>query len=156
VVDQALLLEGFSRAPIAKLLGMRLESAHGGRAVARLPFREDLAQGLGVLHGGILALVGDTACWFAASSVRDDALLTSVELKINFLKPARQTELVAEAEVVKSGRRIATTRFEVRTPTGDLLAVGLSTLVVADVEHDGIPSDALTGAGPSKGDHSLG
>ena len=152
MVDQALLLEGFSRAPIGRLLGMRLESAADGRAMVRLPFREDLAQGLGVLHGGVLSLVGDTACWFAAASTRDDALLTSVELKINFLKPARQTDLVAEAEVVRMGRRIATTRFEVRDQDGDLLAVGLSTLVVADVDHDGIPRAALGTAEPAEDD----
>ena len=147
MVEAALLDEGFARAPIARMLGMRLEAASGGRGRVRLPFREDLQQGLGVLHGGVLSLVADTACWFAAASVRDDALPTTVELKINFLRPATRTDLVAEAEVVQSGRRVITTRFEVRGEDGGLLAVGLSTLVTAPVEHAGIPATAPGGSG---------
>jgi uncharacterized protein (TIGR00369 family) len=96
-----------------------------------------------VLHGGVLSLIADSACWFAAASARDDSLLTTVELKINFLKPARRADLVAEAEVVQSGRRIVTARFDVRDGAGHLLAVGLSTLVTVDAEHDGIPKEAL-------------
>jgi uncharacterized protein (TIGR00369 family) len=143
VVAEPLLAQGFSRAPIVKMLGLRLERAAGGHARVYLPFREDLQQGLGVIHGGVLALIADSACWFAAASKREGSLVTSVELKINFLRPARKTDLVAEAEVVQSGRRIVTARFEVLDPEGRRLAVGLSTLVPADVEHDGIDPKAF-------------
>lgn len=144
MVAEALLREGFSRAPIVRMLGLELELAAGGLARVRLPFREELQQGLGVIHGGILSLVADSACWFAAASARDDSLVTTIELKINYLRPARAADLVAEAEVVQSGRRVVTTRFEVRDGAGARLAVGLSTLVTADVEHEGIPPEALS------------
>ncbi len=143
MVSPDLLERGFEHAPIVKFLGLELIEAGEGRARVRLPFREDLQQGLGVIHGGMLTLVADTACWFAVSSVRDDAFVTSVELKINFLRPARQTDIIAVADVVQSGRRVAVARFEVGDEEGELLAVGLSTLVTSDLDHVGIPPDAL-------------
>jgi uncharacterized protein (TIGR00369 family) len=145
MVDFDVLKRGFAQAPIVRSLGLELLEAEGGRACVRLPFREDLQQGLGLIHGGVLTLVADTACWFAVSSQRDDAFPASVELKINFLRPARRTALTASAEVVQSGRRVAVARFEVTNDQGELLAIGLSTLMTSDFSHVGIPPDALEG-----------
>lgn len=124
-------------------LGLELLEARDGKARVELPFREDLQQGLGLLHGGVMTLVADTASWFAAASIRDDSYVASVELNINFLKPAIRTAIVATAEIVKSGRRVSVARFEVRSSAEDLLAVGHSTLMTSELEHVGIPQDVL-------------
>ncbi len=143
MVAEDLLRRGFSLAPIVNFLGLELVSAEDGAAQVRLPFREELIQGLGVIHGGVLSLLGDSACWFAAASEREEILPTSVELKINFLKPAKAVNLVAKARVVRSGRRISTVSFEVFDEAArEIVAVGLSTLLVSsDVEHAGIELD---------------
>lgn len=147
MVDEDHLKRGFGQAPIVRSLGLQLLEARRGKARVELPFREDLQQGLGLLHGGVMTLVADTASWFAVASIRDDSYVASVELNINFLKPAIRTAVIAAAEVVKSGRRVAVARFEVRSATGDLLAVGHSTLVTSELEHVGIPRDVFDDEG---------
>lgn len=140
MLSEELLRQGFSRAPIVAFLGMTLEEAEEGKAVVLLPFKEELQQGLGVLHGGVLSLLADSACWFAAESVREDSLVTTVELKINFVRPAKETSLKATARVAHSGKRIVTARFEVHGEGEELLALGSSTLVTIDGEHEGMPT----------------
>jgi len=145
VVDENHLKRGFGQAPIVQSLGLKLHEAQDGRAQVELPFREDLQQGLGLLHGGVMTLVADTASWFAVASIRDDSYVASVELNVNFLRPAVRTAVIATAEVVQSGRRVAVARFEVRNESEDLLAVGHSTLMTSELEHVGIPQDVLEG-----------
>jgi uncharacterized protein (TIGR00369 family) len=94
--------------PIAKTLGINLVEAHNGVAVATMKVDERFHNPMGTLHGGIMTDLADLSMGVAiASLLGDNESFTTLELKINFLRPVYQTELRAEAKVVHRGRTIA-------------------------------------------------
>ncbi|MFN2491401.1 MAG: PaaI family thioesterase [Pyrinomonadaceae bacterium] len=91
--------------PFARLLGIQLEGIGNGVATLALKVRKELTQNHGVVHGGAIASLIDTATAFAIISIlpaRDK--VTTVDL-ICHLWPATRGQLKATARVVRSGRR---------------------------------------------------
>jgi uncharacterized protein (TIGR00369 family) len=83
---------------------------------------------MGTLHGGILCDVADAAMGIAyASTLEEDESFTTLELKINFLKPVWNSKLTAEGKVVKRGRTIGLTECDVTDEKGSLMARASST-----------------------------
>jgi uncharacterized protein (TIGR00369 family) len=114
--------------PVAQLVGFRMLSAEGGRAVAELEAGPQHANPMGTLHGGVLCDVADAAMGVAyASTLGEGESFTTLELKINFLRPFRNGTLTATARVVKSGRTIGLTECDVTDPEGRLIARAMST-----------------------------
>ena len=104
----------FARQQAMALIGARMASIEPGRCEIELPFRADLTQQKGYLHGGIVGMIADTACGYAAYSLMPaSASLVTVEYKINILAPGHGERLLARAEVIKSGRTLSITRGEV-------------------------------------------
>ncbi len=101
-------------------------SCGDGVAKMRLPFKPSLTQGLGVIHGGMVGLIADTAGWFAAASVYPQGLVTTAEYKINLLAGAKG-DLLATGRVVRQGRHLITCQLEVVDAEDRLIAVGLGT-----------------------------
>ncbi len=100
---------------------------HSARVV--LPLRAEFLQVEGVVHGGILATLADTAAvYLLTPGVARDSVMTSIEFKLNFVRPAMLTsgEVVAVAKLVKRGRHVALADVELMQ--GDaLVAKGLFT-----------------------------
>src|SRR5215510_10921126 len=93
--------------PVAQLIGFRLTAVAEGSATVVLEAGPQHANPMGTLHGGILCDVADAAMGIAfASTLEDDESFTTLELKINFLKPVWNSKLTAEGKVVKRGRTI--------------------------------------------------
>jgi uncharacterized protein (TIGR00369 family) len=115
--------------PIAATIGMRLSEVSEGRAVFLLDARMDRhANPMGTLHGGILCDVADAAMGTAcASRLGDGQSFTTLELKINFLRPAWDGTLRAEARVVKAGRTVGLVECDVTDAQGLLVARASST-----------------------------
>lgn len=104
---QALQAQAFSR-----LLGTSLDRFEPGSASLHLPLRPEHLQQHGIVHGGVIAYLADNALTFAGGSVLGDCV--TAEWKINYLRPARDASaLLAEAQVVGSGRSQAVCRCEV-------------------------------------------
>jgi uncharacterized protein (TIGR00369 family) len=104
----------FARQQAMALIGARMASIEPGRCGIELPFRADLTQQKGYLHGGIVGMIADTACGYAAYSLMPaSASLVTVEYKINILAPGRGERLLARADVIRSGRTLSITRGEV-------------------------------------------
>lgn len=97
------------------------------RPVLTLPYAPHLEHALGDVHGGVLATLVDAAAWCAAA-VHYESWITTVELQVRLLEPARAEDLVAVGEVVRVGNRIAVASAEVRTASGRLVAAGGATL----------------------------
>ncbi|HSW13614.1 MAG TPA: PaaI family thioesterase [Solimonas sp.] len=88
-------------------------------------------QPFGIVHGGVLATLIDTATfWAGFMRLPQDAGLVNVDLKLNYLKPAVSGKLVAEGRCLRPGRQISYTEAYVRDEAGELLAHGTSTLMV--------------------------
>ena len=100
------------------LIGASLTAVGPGAAEVSLPFRADLTQQKGFIHGGIVGMIADTACGYAAYSLMPaSASLVTVEYKINILAPGRGSVYVAEGRVLKAGRTLTVTRAEVYAET---------------------------------------
>ena len=85
---------------------------------------------MGTLHGGILCDLADGALAMAwASELVDGESFTTLELKINFLKPVWETKLRAEARVIRRGKTVGVVACDVRDATGDIVAHATSTLM---------------------------
>ena len=100
------LKERLRNAPISKFLGHNLILCKDGRAEVRLPYRPEFQQSYGVVHGGLIATIADTAGFFAAASVSPAHAVTTVEFKINLLSGAREEELAGVGKVVRNGRHL--------------------------------------------------
>ena len=88
--------------PFSALLGTELELFEPGTAVLTLLIRPEMKQQHGFVHGGVLSYLADNALTFAGGSVLGDSVTS--EYKINYLRPALGTRLIAKASVVSSGR----------------------------------------------------
>jgi uncharacterized protein (TIGR00369 family) len=103
----------FGRQKAMALIGASLTAVEPGIVEIALPYRDDLTQQKGFVHGGIIGMIADTACGYAAFSLMPaDCSLVTVEYKINILAPA-VSSLVARGEVVKAGRTLTIARAEV-------------------------------------------
>lgn len=92
---------------VARLIGFEAKDIAGGRAILTFLAGPQLANPMGTLHGGILCDVADAAMGMAfASTLAPDESFTTVELKINFLRPVWQARLNAEGNVVQRGRKV--------------------------------------------------
>jgi uncharacterized protein (TIGR00369 family) len=124
----------FGRQQAMALIGARMRTIEPGRCEIELPFRADLTQQKGYLHGGIVGMIADAACGYAAFSLMPaSASLVTVEYKINILAPGRGERLLARGEVVKPGRTLSIARGEVYAEQGGaptLCAVMQQTLMM--------------------------
>src|SRR4051794_29977316 len=120
----------FGRQKAMALIGGSLTSVAPGVVEIALPFRDDLTQQKGFVHGGNIGMIADTACGYAAYSLMPaDSSLVTVEYKINILKPATSS-LTARGEVVKAGRTLTVARAEVYAEDGKHIATMQQTLMM--------------------------
>src|SRR5688500_13448531 len=121
--------ESFGRQRAMALIGASLKSVQPGAVEIALPYRDDLTQQKGFVHGGILGMIADTACGYAAFSLMPaGGSLVTVEYKMNILTPARGP-LVAHGKVVRAGRTLTVARAEVYAEDGSHVATMQQTLM---------------------------
>jgi uncharacterized protein (TIGR00369 family) len=114
--------------PIARLIGFTLAEVEPGRAVIALDADGRHANPMGTLHGGVLCDVADAAMGMAYAATLDEGeTFTTLELKINFLKPVRTGRLVATGRVVKGGRSVGLVECDVVDDKERLVARASST-----------------------------
>ena len=114
--------------PVAQLIGFDLISVKSGEAVIELLATEAHANPMGTLHGGILCDIADAAMGIAYSSNLDEGeSFTTLELKINFLKPVWKARLLAKGRVIKQGRTVGMVECDITDEKGSLVARATST-----------------------------
>jgi len=114
--------------PIATLIGFSVRDVDVGRAVVDFEAQPRHANPMGTLHGGVLADIADAAMGIAYASTLDEGeTFTTVELKINFLKPVWTGKLVATGHVVKGGRTVGLVECDVVDAAEQLVARASST-----------------------------
>jgi uncharacterized protein (TIGR00369 family) len=123
----------FARQGAMALLGARLERIEPGLCEIALDYRPELSQQHGYFHAGVVATIADSAGGYAAFSLfRAGEGVLSVEFKINLLAPADGERIVARGEVVRAGKSITVSRFDVFADRGGRrahCATGLATLM---------------------------
>lgn len=125
------LREIFSRVPFARLLGLEFVGAERGSAAFALDAREDLMRMGGILHGGAVFSLLDTAAACAVHTLLGPGDRTvTVDLTVHFLRPFGSGRLHARARVLRAGRRIAFLSVEATDPTGVLIATATTTYAI--------------------------
>jgi uncharacterized protein (TIGR00369 family) len=106
-------------APFEELLGIEIVSAADGRATLTMPFVKSLAQGGGLLHGGALVSLADTAVVMAIKSIlAPQTHFATIDLQTQFLHPVKQGTVRVEAEVVAIDSRVLHGQATVYDETG--------------------------------------
>ena len=116
--------------PFAQLLGIELDDVGKGVATLGLEVRSELTQNHGVVHGGAIASLIDTAMAFAIITLLTPReRVTTVDLTVSYLRPLTKGRVSATARVVRAGRRLFVVSAEVFADDGTLASTALSTYI---------------------------
>jgi uncharacterized protein (TIGR00369 family) len=115
----------------AKQFGFVLRDVEPGRVVLQMNVDERHKQVHGVVHGGVLAALADTAGGLATyMAAPHPRRVATIEMKINYLEAVEGGTVIAEAKVVRRGRHFAVVDCDVRDETGTLVSKALMTFFV--------------------------
>ncbi len=93
-------------APFEEYLGMTIEEAEGGKARLTMPFQVKQAQGKGLMHGGAVTALADTAVAMAIKSMLPEGShLVTTELNLKFHAPIQGGMVTAKAEALREDER---------------------------------------------------
>lgn len=123
----------FAEQPFSQFLGATLASCGPGTAELNLIIKKHHTQQHGFVHGGVISYLADNALTFAGGLALGGNALTA-EFKINYLRPAEGSQLVARAEARSHGKRQAVCQCEVLAIDGGeetLCALAQGTVVAA-------------------------
>ena len=127
----ALLTKVKKNTPFWTLLDMDLVDVKKGWARVRLPFSEKLKHAYGAAHGAAVFAPADSAVAMALQGmVEKDEVFTTVEMKINYIRPFDKGEIIAEAKITHRGGNLALGDVEVRDGEGSLIAKALTTYII--------------------------
>jgi uncharacterized protein (TIGR00369 family) len=118
--------------PYFDLLSMRLLDAGIGYSVLEIEVSKKHLQPFGFVHGGVFASIIDAAAfWSVYYGIEDqNAGVTTVDLKLNYLAPAASGKLIAKGRQIKIGKTLGYAEAEVTDATGKILAHGTSTVII--------------------------
>ena len=119
--------------PIAMLIGFRLSEVSEGKAVFTCTPGEQHYNPIGVVHEGLASILLDSAMGCAVQSMMPEGVgYTTAELHVNLVRAITSTTglIRAEAEVIHSGRRMATAQGRIVDAQGKLYAHGTTTCLV--------------------------
>ncbi|HEX7312365.1 MAG TPA: PaaI family thioesterase [Pyrinomonadaceae bacterium] len=129
--ELARLREIFTRVPYVGLLGLEFVRAERGAATFALDVREELTRMGGILHGGAVVSLLDTAAAFAVHTVIEpDARTVTVDLTVHFLRPASGGRIEAQARVIRRGRRVCILSVEARDESAEIIATSTMTYYI--------------------------
>jgi uncharacterized protein (TIGR00369 family) len=105
---RAALEAGQNPIPLGEMMGFRAVSIERGDAVIEIAAGPEHYNPMGTVHGGVCCAIADTAMGIAhASMLEDGETSTSLEIKINFVRPVWKDTLTARGRAVKHGRTVS-------------------------------------------------
>ena len=120
-----------TRNPFWALLGMELLEIKKGWAMVRLPIEDKLTNAIGLVHGGAIFSAADSAVGMALVGMTNrDENISTLEMKINYMKPVNGSEIIAEAKIIHRGSQTAIGDVEVRDDDRNLISKGLATYAI--------------------------
>jgi uncharacterized protein (TIGR00369 family) len=128
--------DSFARQQAMTTIGASVLSVAAGEVELVMPFSQQFTQQHGFIHAGIVTMLCDTACGFAALSLMpEDAAVLTTEFKVNLLSPAKGERLIARGKVVRPGKKLMVCLGEVFAEQGDLrkqVALMTASMMVMD------------------------
>lgn len=124
------LIKRVNTSPFPAHMAMQLKEIGFDHAVVGLQTDAFHLQPYGIVHGGVLATLVDTATfWAAFLRLPDGDGLVNIDLKLNYLKPVVNDPLRAIGRCIRSGRSLSYAEARVTDSSGQLVAHGTSTLM---------------------------
>jgi len=117
-------------APFEKLLRMKILEAKDGFAKTMMPYRKKFTNPHGILHGGAICSLADTAAAVSLHTKCHDGIFFTVKLDIEFKSAIEDGEIFAEARIIKRKGKFFFSRIEVKDGKEKLLATGSAILFV--------------------------
>jgi uncharacterized protein (TIGR00369 family) len=118
-------------ASFSEMLGTSEMETGEGWSRVRMPIGPRHLQAAGNVQGGIIMTLADMAITRALSTLtQGNGPSVTVELKINFIAPARQGELIAEGRIIHKGGTLSVGEVSVTDADGKLIATGMGTWMV--------------------------
>lgn len=116
--------------PFLEHIGAELKNYTAGTAEVELHVEPYHLQHMGFVHGGVISTLMDNTGWYAAvSSLEEGFTAVTMEIKINYLKPASGKHLLASAEVKRQGKKVAFVTIELHDE-GKLVAYATGTYAI--------------------------
>jgi uncharacterized protein (TIGR00369 family) len=114
--------------PFFCLTGIDIVKAEQGKAVLSMPVRPELYNGVGWLQGGMLVAIADEAMALALYTLleKNEGIATIAE-STSFIRGVQKGAVLAEARVIKKGRRVAFMEAEVRADDGEKTVLSRTT-----------------------------
>ena len=123
-------IEHTNNAPFPSHLPFTLESIEFDHCRVRVDIQPHHMQPYGIVHGGVIATLIDTATfWAAFARLPAESGLVNVDLKLNYLKALSEGVLIAEGRCLRFGRSLSYAEAYIHSGEGDLIAHGTSTLM---------------------------
>lgn len=117
--------------PAAQVIGFKVTDVEEGRVVLEMNATERLHNPMGTLHGGIFCDIADAAMGYAfATTLAEDELFTTMEIKLNFLKPVFKSKLRAEGKLIKKGSSVGLLECHIYDEKQSLVAHSTSTCMI--------------------------
>ncbi|HEV2139371.1 MAG TPA: PaaI family thioesterase [Nitrososphaerales archaeon] len=117
--------------PIMMTLGMKLVQFGDGKATLKMIVDRKYYNPMGTLHGGVMTDLADACMGIATmGTLGEDETFTTLELKMNFIRPVFEDELTAEAKVLHRGRKVVLVESVVKNREGKEVARATATQMV--------------------------
>jgi uncharacterized protein (TIGR00369 family) len=117
--------------PFWDYIGMIEEKIEEGYAELRIHITPNLLQRRGVVHGGVVATLVDGAVGSAVRSVlSEEQASATVEMKVNYIRPAKGDYLLAKSTLTHRGKTLAVGQAEIFDSQGTLVAIGAATYMI--------------------------
>jgi uncharacterized protein (TIGR00369 family) len=136
----------YDQLPFNRLLGLKVAFVEPDRAGFRFEMKDELIGNIvhGILHGGVISTVLDTTGGMTATAAavekspnlsNDDiyrriARIGTIDMRVDYLRPGKGILFQSTATVMRTGRKVAVTRMELRNQDDLLIAVGTGTYIV--------------------------
>jgi uncharacterized protein (TIGR00369 family) len=122
--------KAFASVPYARFLGLQLGEFRDGEVSIQLEVRDELKQNQGVVHGGAIASLIDTASAFAVlTRIEITERVTTTDLTIHYLRPVISGRMTATARIVRGGRRLFVLSVDVTNDGNELVATAVTTYI---------------------------
>ncbi len=121
----------FDRQGLMKTLNASLDKVENGLVQISSTYDETLSQQHNFFHAGVMTSIADSACGYAAMTLASlDKDVLTVEFKINFMKPANTTKVIAIGKVIQSGKTLTICEGSVYDASGHKLIAKMTATIM--------------------------
>jgi len=129
-LDLQKVVDAVQQSGFYRLLGMEIVEVKPGYSKLRVRFRKDLTHAGGVGHGGVMASLADSCIACALFGMVENPRqlgFSTIEMKLNYFRPFREGEMIAEGRILQKGSTIAVGEMDVHDGKGSVYGKGIAT-----------------------------